>query len=206
MARIIDLSQQIVNNMPIHPYDDPVRLYQDKFLEHDKYNNFRLEIGMHSGTHIDTPMHLTKSKTFINEISLDSFIGNGSLLDVRGENEIIYKNEYDEIVSENDIVLLYTGFSDKYGSNEYYENHPVINEELAQFFIDKKIKMLGIDLPSPDRYPFNIHKLLFNHNILIIENIANLAELILIKSFEVIAFPLKIRAEASLVRVVAKVI
>ena len=29
--------------------------------------------------------------------------------------------------------------------------------------------MLGMDLPSPDNYPFDIHKKLFANNILIIE-------------------------------------
>lgn len=205
MAKLIDLSHNIVNTMPVHPYDDSVKLYQNKFLETDKYNNFRLEIGMHSGTHIDTPMHLTNKQIFINKIPLDSFIGKGCLLDVRNENVITYKDEYSEMVSENDIVLLCTNHSDKYGTEEYYIKHPIIDKELANFFIEKKIKMLGIDLPSPDGYPFEIHKMLFNHNILIIENMTNLSELLYIKRFEIIAFPLKIRAEASMVRIVAKI-
>ena len=59
MKRYIDLSQDITHDMSVHPYDDKVKLYQDKFLDKDKYVNFKLETGMHSGTHIDTPMHLT---------------------------------------------------------------------------------------------------------------------------------------------------
>ena len=206
MAKLINLSHTIVDNMSVHPYDDPVKLYQDKFLETDKYNNFRLEIGMHSGTHIDTPMHLTDRETLIDEIALDTFIGNGCLLDLRNEDIITYKEEYSDMVSEKDIVLLYTNHSSKYGTDEYFTKHPIIDEKLATFFIEKKIKMLGIDLPSPDNYPFNIHKMLFKHNILIIENMTNLSKLLSVKSFEVIAFPLKIKAEASMVRVVAKIL
>lgn len=205
MSKFIDLSQDIVDNMPVHPYDDKVKLYQDKFLEKDKYNNFRLEIGTHSGTHIDTPMHLTDSKTFINELPLEKFAGKGCLLDVRGESIIGFKQEYRDIVSENDIVILFTNYSEIYGTEEYYLNHPVVNEELADFFIEKNIKMLGMDLPSPDKYPFEIHKKLFNNNILIIENLTNLSELVNIHKFNIIAFPLKIKAEASMVRVVASV-
>ena len=205
MARFIDLSHNIVSNMSVYPGDDPVRLYQDKFLKGDGYNGFRLETGMHVGTHIDTPMHLTNSQTFTDEIPLGTFIGKGCFLDVRNEDVIEYKEKYSDIVSENDIVLLYTNYCDKYGTEEYYLKHPIIGKELADFFIDKKIKMLGIDLPSPDRYPFEIHKMLFNHGIPIIENMTNLSELLHIKKFEIIAFPLKIRAEASMVRVVAKI-
>jgi len=205
MVKIIDLSHNIVNNMPVHPFDDSVKFYQDRFLKADKYNNFRLEIGMHSGTHIDTPLHITDGKAYIDEITLDTFIGKGCLLDVRNENVITYKKEYSDMVSENDIVLIYTNHSDKYGREEYFTNHPIIDEELADFFINKKIKILGMDLPSPDKYPFKIHKKLFNHNILIIENMTNLSALLTEKNFEIIALPLKIRADASIVRVVAKI-
>ena len=205
MSKFIDLSQDIIDNMVVHPYDDKVKLYQDKYLKEDKYNNFRLEIGMHSGTHIDTPMHLTNRKTYINEIPLEKFAGKGCLLDVRDERIIGFKQEYTEVVNENDIVILFTNYSDKYGTEEYYTNHPVINEDLADFLVEKNIKMLGMDLPSPDKYPFEIHKKMFKNNILIIENLTNLSELVHINNFNIIAFPLKIKAEASMVRVIASI-
>lgn len=205
MTKFVDLSHEINNDMPIHPYDDSVKLYQDKFLEADKYNNFRLEIGMHAGTHIDTPMHLTNRKTFINGIALDMFIGKGCLLDVRNESVIKYKEEYSEAVNENDIVLLFTNHDGKYGQEEYFTDYPIIDEELADFFIEKNIKMIGMDLPSPDKYPFKIHKMLFDNDILIIENMTNLSQLLVVNNFEIIAFPLKIKAEASMVRVVARI-
>ena len=204
VTKLIDLSHDIINDMPVHPYDDPVKLYQDKFLDRDGYNNFKLEIGMHAGTHIDSPMHMTNIDSFINEISLEMFIGKGCLLDVRDESVIKYKEEYSSIVNENDIVILFTGYYEKYGTEEYYKEYPVVDKELADFFIDKRIKMLGMDLPSPDRYPFEIHKVLFNNDILIIENLTNLLQLLSIDNFEIIAFPLKIKAEASMARVVAR--
>jgi kynurenine formamidase len=206
MRKYIDLSQDIINDMPVHPYDDQVTLYQDKFLDKDKYVNHRLEIGMHSGTHIDTPMHLTDRVTYINGIPPEKFIGRGILLDVRNESYITLKETYYSLVREDDIVLLYTGHSDRYGTKEYYTDQPVIDKELADFFAQKKIKMLGMDLPSPDDYPFEIHKILFANDILIIENLTNLSELIGVKSFEVMAFPLKIKAEASMARVIAAII
>ena len=150
VKKIIDLSHDIIDQMLVHPYDDEVYLYQDKYLVEDKYNNFRLEIGMHTGTHIDTPMHLTEDNRYINEYPLERFIGNGCLLDVRNENIISYRQEYRNIVSENDIVLLFTNHSIKYGTEDYYTEHSVISGELSDFFIEKYIKMIGMDLPSPD--------------------------------------------------------
>ncbi|NLY47938.1 MAG: cyclase family protein [Clostridiales bacterium] len=206
MKKYIDLSRSIVNDMPVYPYDDKVRLFQDKFLDKDKYVNHRLEIGMHSGTHIDTPMHMTESSAFIGDMPLERFAGRGVLLDARNERIIKYKDFYSDMVGKDDIVLVYTGHGDLYGTGEYFTDQPVIDEGLADFFVEKKIKMLGVDMPSPDNYPFIVHKKLFSANILIIENLTNLSELIGVKAFEVIAFPLKVRAEASMARVAACII
>lgn len=203
--KLIDLSHAITHHMPVHPYDDPVKLYQNRSLAADKYNNSRLEIGMHAGTHIDTPMHLTSRESFIDEMNIERFIGQGCLLDVRDEQIIGYKEKYREIVSRDDIVLLLTNHSEKYGTPEYFADHPVVDEALADFFIEKGIKMLGMDLPAPDRYPFPVHQKLFAKDILIIENMTNLSQLLSAQIFEVMAFPLKVRAEASIVRVVAKI-
>lgn len=203
MVKYIDLSMDIVDKMPVHPYDDEVKLYQDKYLDKDEYNNFKVEIGMHAGTHIDSPLHLTNQLTYINEIPLEKFIGKGCLLDVRGEKLISFKEEYADIVEKDDIIILFTDHSRKYGTEDYYADYPVISEALADFFIKRKIKMVGMDLPSPDKYPFEIHKKLFNSNILIIENLTNLNKLIGYKNMQIIALPLKIKAEASMARVVA---
>ena len=203
MNTYIDLSQDIIDDMPVYPGDDKVKLYQDNYLEKDNYNSCRLEIGMHAGTHIDTPMHLSKRQTLISEIPLEKFSGKGCLLDVRNEKVIAFKQEYVDVVEENDIVLLFTNHSYKYGTEEYYTEHPVIDKDLAEFFVEKNIKMLGMDLPSPDNYPFEMHKILFKNDILIIENLTNLLQLAGLNNFNVIAFPLKIKAEASMARVVA---
>lgn len=205
MTELIDLTRQIYDDMPVFPNDEPVKLDHTKTLEEDGHNYFRLNTGLHAGTHIDTPMHMTNDETYMNEISLDRFIGDGCILDVREQNPIEYKEEYSDIVRENDIVLLYTGYDEKYGSEEYYNEHPIVDQSLAEFLIKKKVKMLGMDISTPDKHPFNIHKMLFNNDILIIENLTNLSKLLHVKSFEIIAFPLKIKADSSIARVVARV-
>jgi kynurenine formamidase len=192
--------------MSIYPGDIKTNLFQTKYLSVNKHNNHRLDISMHAGTHIDSPMHLTDSNEYISELSLDSFIGPGYVLDVRNQPIIEMKVEYEELVKENSILLLYTGFDKLYGMPEYYEEHPILDMDLCKFLIKKNIKMVGIDMPSPDKYPFEIHKLLLENKIYIIENLTNLDKLLGNKNFEVIAFPLKIKADGSMTRVVARCI
>lgn len=200
---IIDLSQNIHDGMSVYPSDEPVRVFQDRFLDQDGFVGFRLESGMHAGTHIDTPMHLCDRDTFINSIPLERCMGRGCLLDVSEETLIRLRPEYAQKVQTGDIVLLYTGHDKKYGTQAYYNDHPVVDESLADFLISKNIKMLGMDMPSPDKHPFVIHQKLFSADILILENLTNVSDLLRVPRFTIIALPLKIKAEAALVRAAA---
>jgi Predicted metal-dependent hydrolase len=205
MRKFIDLTRAIEDSMAVYPGDTGTKLYEEKNLSRDGYNAYRLETSMHVGTHIDAPMHLIKSEEFISEIPLENFIGNGCVIDVRGEHVIRLKVDYEEKIRNCDFIFLYTGYDEKFGTEDYFKHHPVVERDFAEFLVNKNIKVMGIDTPSPDKYPFKVHKTLFNNNIMIIENLMNLKELLDYEYFEIMALPLKIKAEASLVRVVAAV-
>ncbi|WP_409227312.1 cyclase family protein [Gudongella sp. SC589] len=205
MAGLIDLSYTIEAGISSYPGDDELKLYKNRFLENDMYNDTKLETGMHVGTHIDVASHIMESDQLISDYPLDRFIGKGILLDVRGQKSICMKESYLDMVKENSIVLLFTGFESLFGSDTYFMDHPVVEEPLADFLVERRVKMIGMDLPSPDHYPFGIHKKLLGNDILIIENLKNLERLLAVDDFEIIALPLKIRAEASLARVVARI-
>lgn len=61
-----------------------------------------------------------------------------------------------------------------YGETAYYEKHPVLGNDWIAFFQRKKIKLIGMDMPSPDYYPFSFHHALFEAGIYMIENLANM--------------------------------
>lgn len=202
---LIDLSYMIQDGMPVYPGDAETVLEQSKHIEQDYYNNHQMSINMHAGTHIDGPMHLTNSEKYLNEYPLDTFVGEGCLLDVSKETSIDYKEEYENLIQQDQIVILYTGHSRYYGQSSYFADYPVLTLAFAELLVRKQIKMIGLDTPSPDKYPFEVHKHLFQNEILIIENLANVGQLLNAKSFEVIALPLHIRADSSIARVIARV-
>ena len=190
--------------MPVFPGDIQACLFQTHYISISGYNDHRLEIGMHAGTHIDGPMHLTEIQDCISDITLESFIGSGCVLDVRNQPSIQMKAEYEESVTTNSIVLLYTGMDKLYGHPEYFHSYPVISADLCEFFIKKRIKMLGMDTPSPDKHPYPIHKSLLQNWIYILENLTHLDSLPK-QGFEIIALPLKIKANSSPARVIARI-
>ncbi len=205
MTRYIDLSHPISHEMPFYPGDQPVSLEQIATLEEQGHSNFLLTTGMHTSTHIDGPMHLTPSLTRIAELPVDSFAGKGLLVNVVGQKIIDLPESAFNHLEADSVVLFYTGFDQYFNQKVYYLSYPTISENTAAILVKKRAKIVGMDSPSPDYAPFKIHDILLNNRVLIIENLTNLSALLPYHEFEVLAFPLKIRADSSPVRVVARI-
>ena len=200
----IDISRTLDGDTPVYPGDIRVRLEDHKTAARDGYALRTLTTGMHAGTHIDFPAHFVAGGGMASDYPPECFAGRGVLLDVRGRAVVTMKPEYGGMVREGDIVLLYTGHDTVYGTDGYYTDHPVVDDELCGFLIDCKVKMLGMDMPAPDRPPFPVHRRLLDSGIFLLENLTNLGALIGLDGFEVMAFPLRIAAEGSLVRAVCR--
>lgn len=205
MVLYLDLTHPITDNMPCYPGDLQVSLKQQAFYGTDGHNNFALSTGMHAGTHLDGLMHLTESLTRIAELPIEMFAGKGLLVNVCGQSEIDLPESVFEVLSAGSIVLFYTGFDQYFGKEQYYNTYPSISEATAWHLVKKGVKMIGMDFPSPDYAPYKIHTILLNNNILILENLTNLSALLPYREFELLAFPLKIVADSSPVRVVARI-
>jgi kynurenine formamidase len=202
---IIDLSQTIVNRMQVYPGDEPPMLHQTHTIGFDGYSNYLITTGMHVGTHIDGPAHMLDGKDTINEYKPDSFIGKGCIIDISNIPQFDDSEIVKAKASGYDILLFYTGYGLLYGTYQYLSAYPVISEQVAHTIAEIGIKLVGVDSLSLDMQPFNTHKALFEKNIFIAENLLNLDKLLSCKDFNIIALPLKIRADSALARVVAVV-
>jgi kynurenine formamidase len=102
-------------------------------------------------------------------------------------------------------VILNTGWSRYWGQEKYYRDFPLLTPEAAQLLSGFNLKGIGIDCSSVDAVgseAFPIHKIFFNKNILIIENLTALDQ-IKADRFTFCCFPLKIQqADGSPVRAV----
>lgn len=200
----IDLTHTFTSTMPVYPGDPLPELVQIAHLAEHGYNDFQLKTGMHVGTHMDGPLHMLPSGKKLSEYPAYHFFGRGRLSDARGKAKIDEELLDGLSLSRGDIVVVHSGFGEKFGTEDYFENYPELTEAFARKLISVGIKILALDTPSPDRAPFHIHKMLLEKDILIIENLANTAALIGVAEFEIIALPSKLDADSAPVRVVAR--
>ena len=200
---LIDLSVELNEKTPIYPGDPATTIRPSGVLEQDGYRDHFVCVGTHVGTHMDAPSHMLAGGKNLDEFPVEKFSGRGVYIKVDGEfdTEQIKKVP----LQEGDVVLFHTGMSNKYHEPAYYDSYPAIPEELAHYLVEKKIKIVGVDMCSPDREPFPVHKILLGSEILIIENLTNLNTLAG-KSFKVYAFPIKLQIDGAPVRVVAELL
>lgn len=202
--RFVDLSHKITNNMPVYPGDAPLTLSQTRFIAKDGVAQYKLESAMHVGTHIDAPLHMIEKGKMISDFPISKFIGPGVVIDARGKKQIDASLLEKVALKEGDIVIVVTGWYKKFGSEDYFNQTPLVTTEFAEKLIQFKPSILGLDTPGPDEEPFHIHKILLDREIFIIENLTNTDEL-LGEKCEIMAVPLNIAADASLARVIARI-
>ena len=192
---LIDLSRPLYGGMPVYPGDTAVSLTEEKTLARNGYTAYVLRTGLHAGTHADAPLHLVAGGGKIDGMPLSRFVAPGVLL---SDLSALPPRE----IPNGAAVLFETGMDELYGTPAYYADHPVISEELCEYLIQRQVSMVGLDAPSPDHFPFPIHRRLLGAGIPILENLTNLNAL-RGHSFTLIALPLPLSAEASPVRAAA---
>ncbi len=202
--KLIDLSHVFDNAMPVYPGDPTPELQQATEIGPTGYAIGSVHTVLHAGTHIDGPRHVFEEGVFLSDVPVERFAGRGVLIDARGRAVVDADALAGKMLRQGDIVLVMSGRSALYRSPEYFLESAVVTGGFAQALADAGVSMLGIDFASPDHPPFPVHRLLLSHGILIIENLTNLERLIGVPCFEVIALPVRFRAEAALARVVAR--
>lgn len=172
--RIYDLSPEISENMAIYKnrLEKKPKIKVTRTLKGGA-NESKLDIYVHTGSHVDAPYHVLQNGKTIEKISLDKFMGKAVVLDFTKVKNCITKNHFKNIkfnVNKNDIVLLKTkNKSDK----KFNFNFTYLEKTGAEYLASKKIKAVGIDSLGIERNQPNhlTHRILANMDIPIFEGL-----------------------------------
>ncbi len=157
--------------------DRKVIHFQDvKNFNHDGVRETTIQLGSHSGTHVDAPSHFLKDGKTIDELSLDRLVGNCVVLDMTNCAERITHDcfmKYDHLIKEGDIILLRTTNSDLTVTDKFNPHFVYLEESGASYLVKKKITVVGIDYLGIERsqpgHP--THETLMNADIIIVEGL-----------------------------------
>jgi len=195
MPRVIDLT------LPLASGAKGISIEPANRLETDGWNASTLCLYSHCGTHIDAPVHFGVGTETIDAINVANFTGPAWVADVRpiGPRALIEPQHLGDIAEKfkpGESLLICTGWSAYYKREQYREELPRISEGLAQWCVEKKVKMLGVEPPSVadvnniDELT-TIHKILFGGGVIVVEGLANLTS-VSKQQVTFIALPLKV--------------
>lgn len=203
--KLIDLTHTFFDKMPVFPGDVNPVIEQVCFEKKEGYNSYKLTSSLHAGTHMDASLHMHPEGKFMSEFPVELFASKAILIDVSSKEVIDFEPDWDELIKGHETVLFRTLHSDKWLTPDYYGKYPLFSENVALALYKHQIRIVGFDSPSPDKEPYLFHKTFLNGKTFMIENLTNLSEIPEKTTFRFFAFPLKINAEASLIRAVAEI-
>jgi Predicted metal-dependent hydrolase len=167
--------------MPVFPGTEQPILEKANTLEKDGFQEAKITMYSHTGTHIDAPAHMLSNGPYLDNLDIEHFIGNATILDFsNGKMELIDVDSlkpYEEKIKNVEFIIIKTGWSKYWGDKKYYEDFPSLSEESAKWLSEFNLKGIGIDAISIDNIKsttFAVHKILMSKNIIIIENLTNL--------------------------------
>lgn len=205
---IIDLTHLIDENVSVYDKIEIPHINELSRVEKEGYKISSIHMISHTGTHIDAPSHMIKDALNLENFNLGYFLGKATILNISSEVIDIEQLKTIEVyLNEVNFLLINTGWSKFWGTPKYLMNYPALTEEAAKYLSNFKLRAVGVDTISVDRYDtkdFNIHKILFNQNMLPIENLTNL-DRISKNIFDFISLPLKYKnSDGAPVRAIAQ--
>ena len=168
------------------------------YAEGTEFQIGKIEMVGNSGTYIDCPFHRYHDGKDLSEVELERFVDLEAIViryDYVKNGMAIDKNYFSNFDVKGKAVLVNTNWNRKWNTDAYYENHPFLTENAAQYLVEQKVNLVGIDSYNIDGIKTNerpVHSILLKNEILIVEHLTNL-DLLPLLGFTFSAVPPKIK-------------
>lgn len=175
---IHDISRDTINT-PVYDGDPETRAERIKSIENgDGYNLSEISMSVHSGTHIDAPLHFCEDGKSIDNIRLNTFFGKCTVISVSG---ILTGEDMERLLPYCKRRVLFHG-----------EGKTFISHSAAIVLAESRVVLVGTDAPSiaPSFDEEKTHRELARAGIAILENL-NLSA-IDDGEYDLCAFPIKL--------------
>ncbi len=166
--KLVDLSLPYEEGMPYFRGDPVPEIRQYKTIGKDGYAIKELNIGSHTGTHLDAPSHFIEGGKTVDQLDLEDLRGEGTCLSYDPLKGLTLPERHLEI------ILLYTGYNSNWKSFKTFENFTYIAKDDAIRLRDFGVKLVGIDSPTAEiqnSRNFEAHHILLGNSIPIVENL-----------------------------------
>ena len=195
--QIYDVSVPLSANTPTYPGDPGIQIKQWLRLANgDPANVSQMNFGLHSGTHVDAPVHFIEGGAKVGSLPLDSLLGEAEVIEVSDHMGVIdEKFVAANCASGSQRILFKTRNSIFWGDTErgFHEDYVYIDPDAASWLVESGIKLVGIDYLSVEKFnsiSFPTHLAFLSSGVVIVEGVD--LRMVPAGRYELICLPLKI--------------
>jgi kynurenine formamidase/threonine dehydrogenase-like Zn-dependent dehydrogenase len=190
----IDLTVGIRHEMVHYPGDPGVELMQTKHLDRgDPATVSHLSLGVHTGTHVDAPVHFIGGASGVDEFSIDALIGPARVIEILDKEMCTAQDLAAYDIQAGERLLLRTNNSNRcWNVDAFVEDYAYLDTSAAKMLAERQVRMVGIDYLSIGRGSEGpeVHRILLGAGVVVVEGL----DLSQVREgpFDIICMPLKI--------------
>ncbi len=175
--RLYDITLPISPDLVTWPGDPRVRLERFARIEDgDVANVSRVAMGVHTGTHVDAPLHFVADGRPVDALPLERLIGRAYVVHLPHVDAITA-----EVLENADIpprtrrVLFKTRNSDLWaqGATAFREDYVALTVDGAEWLVQRGVRLVGVDYLSVAPYhdPVPTHRALLQADVVVVEGL-----------------------------------
>ncbi len=171
--KLIDISMTISKDMMVYKdrAEKKPKFMPMKTYENSDFYESRMDIDLHTGTHVDAPLHMIENGKTMEQLPLEDWHGEAQVLDLSHVKEAIHVEDINSYqIKQGEIILLKTqnSFEDTFNADFIY-----LAADAAAYLVERGIKGVGIDALGIERAQaaHDTHKILFDHDCFILEGL-----------------------------------
>lgn len=177
-SKYIDISVAVSPDLPVWPGSTPIEFQRTLDLsDGDEATDTTLHLSVHTGTHVDAPMHFIPGGRSVEALPLEMLIGPAYVAEVDATVGVITA----EILQRLTIppgtqrLLLHTRNSALWQQREreFDPNFVALSADAAQWVVDQGIQLVGVDYLSVQRFYDGpeTHQILLGAEVVVIEGL-----------------------------------
>jgi len=182
MKKFYDITLTIDNNLPTWPGDPELTLERVNKIEEGRNANVsRLDMGVHTGTHVDAPFHFLQEGNTVENLNLDVLIGPVQVVQIADKVDFITA----EVIKNAGLApgierVLFKTRSSKYWHEpelKFHTDFVAITEDGAKLLVNLGVRFVGLDYLSiaPYKQSRPTHEVFLKREVIILEG-ADLTE------------------------------
>jgi arylformamidase len=175
--RILDVTLTLSSGLPVWPNNPGVELERMNKIEAGANSNVsRLALGVHTGTHVDAPVHFIQGASGVDTLPLNTLMGRAYVLYLPKVSRVTATDlSRARIPPRTRRLLVRTRNSELWarGDAEFHTDYVGVGPDAAEWIVTRGIQLVGVDYLSvaPWKESRPTHEILLKAGVVVVEGL-----------------------------------